>query len=196
MRILGLLGEEPSKVDLSKVVPRVDETSYRQNLEEIAKETQKDDIPLVFILLKDNPLQTELLDQGIERLSSHDYVAAISALKSVVDSENMFSDLARLYLAKAYEATGHPEIASNILTSQSQLSLTGGRPVRLDKDYNRIMREVANKYGVLVIDAGKVLDERPTDYVDFCHFNAAGHRKVGRLLAEQISQILVGHQSS
>src|SRR5215813_539175 len=100
LRILGLLGEEPRTVDLSKVVPRVDETSYRQNLEEIAKETRKDDIPLVFILLKDNPLQTELLDQGIERLSGHDYAAAISALKAAVESENMFSDLARLYLAK------------------------------------------------------------------------------------------------
>lgn len=51
-------------------------------------------------------------------------------------------------------------------------------------------REVAGQYHVDVVDAGRVLDESPADYYDACHFDANGHLKVGRLLAERISAIL------
>jgi hypothetical protein len=52
------------------------------------------------------------------------------------------------------------------------------------------MRQVANDYAVELVDGANVLDEHPLVYIDFCHFNVDGHRRVGELLARRISQIL------
>jgi len=43
--------------------------------------------------------------------------------------------------------------------------------------------------GVPVVDAGRALDARPSTYVDFCHFDAAGQRQVALLLAAEISHL-------
>jgi lysophospholipase L1-like esterase len=185
----GIVPKPSDMIDVSKVFPRVDEESYRHNLEEIAKETARNHVPLIFILLKDNPLEADFLNGGIERFTNGDLPGAAVLLEKAVTRENTFSDLARLYLSKVLQAMGKEGEAETVLFSRDQWSLTGGRPVKLDRDYNRIMQEVAAQYGVRVVDARKVLDEEPGDYVDFCHFNAAGHRKVGQLLAEAISEL-------
>ena len=58
------------------------------------------------------------------------------------------------------------------------------------------MRQVASDHAVELVDAAKVLDEHPYDYIDLCHFNVDGHRRVGELLASRISQILSGRKTS
>ncbi len=181
-----------SQVDLSSTVPRVDEESYRRNLEAIVDVTSRTGIPLVFILLKDNPFQTEALDLGLERLAAHDREGAIVSLQAAVEQDNTFSDLARLHLAEAYVSAGQLTEASEARQTVHQRAIAGGRPVRRDRDYNRIMLEVAAAHGVPVVDGGRALDQRPGDYIDFCHFNAAGHRKIGELLAAQITTSLSG----
>ena len=185
----GIVVEVPKQIDVSKVVPRVTEENYRRNLEEIARQTSQNHIPLVFILLKDNPLETDFLNRGIEKLSSGDPAGAAVILSKAVVRDNTFSDLARLYLSKALRAVGRNEEAEKVLISPMLRDMTGGRPVRLDRDYNRIMEEVAAQYGVAIVDPRKAIDEEPGDYVDFCHFNAGAHHKVATLLAQQLSQL-------
>ncbi len=187
---------DASEVDLATAVPRVDEDDYRRNLQAMAQDTRRLGIPLLFILLKDNPIETEVLDLGIERLSRGDVDGAIETLTAAVQHNNAFSDLARLYLARAYEAAGRAAEAITARRAMHQRTLAGGRPLRRDRDYNRIMREVAAEHGVPVVDGGAVLDERPADYVDFCHFNAAAHKKLGELLARQIVASLREHRHS
>jgi len=183
-----------TQIDLGSVMPRVDEDSYRHNLAAMAEETQQQHVPLVFLLLKDNPLQTELLNTGVAQLSAGDTHAAVTTLQLAVDVDNTFSDEARIYLAQALDSIGRGDDAARARMTTYLRSLAGGRPVKLDREYNRIMREVGAQYGVPVVDAATVLDAHPSTYVDFCHFDAAGQRQVALLLAEQISH-LVGHNN-
>ena len=105
--------------------------------------------------------------------------------------DTMFSEVARLYLARAYEAKGDKAKAAEVAVSRSVYrSFSGGTLIRLDTDYNDIMREVAAGSHVALLDGAKVLEERPSAFIDFCHFNADGHRRLGEALAGRISEIL------
>jgi lysophospholipase L1-like esterase len=190
MRRAGVLNGDTVVRDVSTLVPRVDERHYRDNLVALVKETRAAGVPIVFVLLRDNPAETEYLNLGVDLLEQGATEEAVSKLKTAVELDNMFSDLARLYLSRAYRAEGRETDARNVLMHAVERSLTGGRPVRLDRDYNRIMTDVASEYDVPVIDGASVLAEHPGDFVDFCHFNASGHRRVAELLAREITQVL------
>jgi lysophospholipase L1-like esterase len=193
MREVGLLPRsryEVTEVHVDTVKPRVDEDAYRHNLCQIAEQTKRLGIPLLFLLLKDNPLESYHLKEGIKNLTRSDDTA-IAYLTVAVKERNTFSDLARIYLAKAYQAKGNTGKAAEVVISRRlSRSLHGELPVRLETVYNDIMRQVASDYAVELVDAAKVLDEHPYDYIDSCHFNVDGHLRVGELLASRISQIL------
>jgi lysophospholipase L1-like esterase len=192
MREVGLLPRsmyDVTEVHVDTAQPRVDEDAYRRNLCQIAEETKRLGIPLLFLLLKDNPLESYHLKEGIENLTRSDEMA-IAHLTVAVNARNAFSDLARISLAKVYQARGNTEKAAEIAISRPFVrTLHGEHPVRLDTVYNDIMRQVASDYTVELVDAAKVLDEHPYDYIDACHFNVDGHHRVGELLASRISQI-------
>ncbi len=178
--------------------PRVSEEAYRRNLSQIAEEAKRLDIPVLFLLLKDNPLESYHLKEGIKSLEgvagTKSEAMAIVHLAVAVETTNMFTDLARLYLAKAYQAQGNEAKAGKALISPFPFrSLQGGRPIRLDTTYNDIMRQVASTYGAELVDATKMQDEHPDAYIDFCHFNEEGHRRVAELLASRISHLLSAH---
>jgi len=191
MRRLGVAPGPDIETDVRGLEPRVDETSYRQNLSEIAADAKRLGIPVLFVLLRDDPLLSEHLKKGVGRFEKGDYDAAIAYLDSALWSHPMFRDLARVYLAKVYEAQGEDSKAAKAATTSSiYRSFTGGTLVRLDTDYNEIMREVAADNGVAVVDGAAVLEERPSVFVDFCHFNPNGHRRLAELLAGRISDLL------
>jgi lysophospholipase L1-like esterase len=187
MSSLGLV-PDVRKVRLDALKPRVDEEHYRMNLAEMAQTTRRLGIPLIFVSLNDNPVASAHLWKGINSLNKSDYNAAIEYLRVVVASKSMFADLGRIYLARVYAAKHDKGRATEILQSDSFLSLHGGRFIRLDTTYNDIMKNVAADYGVEVVDGAAALDDR--DYIDFCHFDVDGHRKLGKLLAERISRVL------
>lgn len=68
---------------IDELRPRVDELHYRENLTAIVDLTKRAGIPLVFVLLRDNPLQSGYLNHGIERLAKAEYEAAIGRLQRV-----------------------------------------------------------------------------------------------------------------
>jgi lysophospholipase L1-like esterase len=183
---------QKSNVRLDTLSPRVEELSYRRNLSWIAEEAKRRNIPVVFVLLKDNPLWTDHLRKGIESFRRSNYEMAIAYLNSVVAARNPFSDLARLYLAKVYTTKGDMEKALKVVIPRNTFrDFDGGYPIRLDSAYNDIMRQVAREHNAVIVDAGKALDEHPYEYIDACHFNADGHRRVGQLLAEQLRGLLL-----
>jgi lysophospholipase L1-like esterase len=68
--------------------------------------------------------------------------------------------------------------------------LLGGRPIRLDSEYNAIMKQVAAQYDVDLVDAASVLEKDPYVFIDFVHFDSAGHRKVAELLAPDLAKVM------
>src|SRR5262249_27518612 len=75
MTAIALLPRPVTEVRVDAVKPRVDEDAYRWNLSHIAEETKRLGIPLIFLLLKDNPIEAHDLKEGIENLTRSDKMA-------------------------------------------------------------------------------------------------------------------------
>jgi lysophospholipase L1-like esterase len=191
LRSAGLVPSPTTRVDVAGLVPRVDEESYRRNLAGIAELAHRAGVPLVFVALNDNPLQSDHLNRGIAALERKDQDAALAYLTSASASHRMFSNLARIYLAQVLTARGDVAKAKSALAGgELYRSFSGGTVIRRDRVYNDIMRQVARATGVIVVEAGAALDKRPSVYTDFCHFNAEGHRIVADLLAPRVAAAL------
>ncbi len=196
LRKLGWLRDDQAgseKLDLGTLRSRVPPESYRANLTEMVELTRARNIQLVFILLKDNPALSGYLREGIEALERGDHDQAIDRLSAAVELENGFSDLARLYLSRAYEAIGEHQLAVDVRTLDWRIdSSLGGRPIYLDTDYNRIMTEVAEQHSVPLVDAGSILNTLRDIYSDAVHPNERGHRIIADLLYEELASCCLG----
>jgi lysophospholipase L1-like esterase len=181
---------ENETVRLDKLPSRVDPASYRENLVRMVEVARSRNIRVMFLLLKDNPVQTHYLTSAIELLDKSQFRTAAEYLKVTDYSQPWFSSLARLYMAKIYRLQGRTEEADTLLTVTPTRSLHGGSPIYLDKEYNEIMKDVAQEYEVAVVDAARALEKSPSDYVDFCHFNTEGHRKIAHLLHARLEKLL------
>jgi lysophospholipase L1-like esterase len=187
----GLVPPPTMRVDVAGLVPRVEEESYRRNLTTIAEHAHRAGVPLVFVALNDNPLQTDHLNRGIAALERNDQEAALAYLTSASASHRMFSNLARIYLAQVLTARGDAaRVKSTLASGELYRSFSGGTVIRRDSAYNDIMRQVARATGAIVVEAGAALDQRPSVYIDYCHFNAEGHRIVADLLAPRVAAVL------
>ena len=109
-----------------------------------------------------------------------------------MNMENWFSDLAKKYLAIVLEHRGATEEAA--LTASLTLpawKLThGGRPLRLDDEYNAIMRAVASKHGAAMVEAGQALARDASLYLDLAHPDERGHRIVAGLVDAVLDDLL------
>ncbi|HKQ26943.1 MAG TPA: SGNH/GDSL hydrolase family protein [Burkholderiales bacterium] len=187
----GLVPARPTRVDVAGLVPRVDEESYRRNLTSIAEHAHRAGVPVVFVALNDNPLQSDHLNRGIAALERKDQDAALAYLTSASASHRMFSNLARIYLAQVFTARGDAAKARSTLANGDLFrSFSGGTVVRRDSAYNDIMRQVARATGATVVEAGAALNKRPSVYTDYSHFNTEGHRIVADLLAPRVAALL------
>jgi lysophospholipase L1-like esterase len=191
LQLAGLVPLPTTRVDVAGLVPRVDEESYRRNLTSIAEHAHRAGVPLVFMALNDNPLQSDHLNRGIAALERNDQEAALVYLTSASASHRMFSNLARVYLAKVLTARGDAARAKSALAGGDLYrSFSGGTVIRRDSAYNDIMRQVARTTGAIVVEAGAALDKRPSVYIDYCHFNPEGHGIVADLLAVRVAAML------
>lgn len=177
------------KVRVADLIPRVAPENYRENLTKIARWAMQRDVPLIFMLLGDNPIQTTHLRRGIRRIADGKFRSAIDDLKVAMRFGN-FEALARRYLVEAYENLGLATEADEVGRMAVYIQRDGGQSIYLDDDYHRIMRDVAAEYGAALIDARAVLDLNPGDYIDFCHFDETGHSRVANLLYETLRTMI------
>jgi hypothetical protein len=107
-------------------------------------------------------------------------------LRIAVNLDNWFSDLARKYLADILEQRGATEEARAIATIAlpAWTHTHGGRPLYLDSEYNDIMRTVGREYGTMVVEAGALLAQDPSMYLDLCHPDERGHRMIAMLIKQ------------
>ena len=190
LRLIKSSGDGSMTVDARTAPTRVSPDQYRTNLERIARFCQERQVPLVFIALQDNPAHSEHLRTGITHLNNGRYEQAETELRIAMNLDNWFSDLARKYLAVVLEhrgATAEATLTAS-LTLPSWKLTHGGRPLRLDSEYNDIMRAVAREYGAVVVEAGQILAKDASLYLDLCHPDERGHH----IVATMVNDILDG----
>jgi lysophospholipase L1-like esterase len=199
MSKVGLLksGDETDLlIDLRRARTRVSPEQYRQNLERIARFCQERHVPLVFVVFQDNPTHSEHLRAGIAHLNNGRYEQAETELRVAVTMDNWFSDLARKYLAVVLEQRGTSEEATSVATISLPASRMthGGKPIRLDTEYNEIVRAVAREYGTTVVEAGQALARDASLYLDLAHPDERGHRLIAKLLNHALDDLLHASQ--
>lgn len=181
---VGLL-PPASRVDVEMRRPRVDEAHYRDNLAAMITGARQTGAQVVLLVLGDNPIASYHLRQGVAALAN-DPELAVGHLEVALTSTPAHRELARLYLIRAYRATGRTDRIARLL--RSTRAPEGYRMIRFDTDYQAIMREVGAAHGVEVVEGAAAL--RPEQYVDVCHFNAAGHAAVAAALAPGLATTL------
>ena len=103
--------------------------------------------------------------------------------------DNVFSDLARVYLNRIHSGKGD-HVASVIPYQSLFHTMNGGHPLYPDFIYSQIAAEESKKCDVDLVDAGSVLNDEVWVYRDCCHFSEQGHRRVASLLVPHIRNIL------
>ena len=203
LRAVGLVDAPPTSTvtdleDIRILPARVPPEQYRENLVKIAQVAQERHIPIIFLVLGDNPNQTAHLRNGITFLNQSQYDSAINELRIAVGEKNNFSMLAQKYLALAYERTGRLAEAKEVLRAKQPavVGLHGATPVYLDVEYQQIMRTVANEYGIKLVEGSHALENDPSIYLDFCHPNEVGHTIIGHLLYDAVKDILNNQKSA
>jgi lysophospholipase L1-like esterase len=195
MSMFGMVNSGPrlgTSIDVRMAHVRVSPARYKQNLKNIARLCKEHNVPLVFVVLQDNPAHTEHLRHGVSALSEKRYEIAEHQLRIAVNLDNWFSDLARRYLAGVLEQQGATEDAQEIagITLPAWSHTHGGRPLYLDSEYNEIMRAVAREEGATVVEAGLLLAQDPSMYLDLCHPDERGHRLIATLLKPVVEALL------
>ncbi len=177
--------------DLRTVAPRVSPEQYKANLARMARLCRERGIPLVFVVLRDNPVQTAYLDVGVDLFRRGLLDAAEQNLKVVARSQGWFTALGKKYLVQLYQGRGE-SAAADVAAQESVVNLMNGdKPIHLDWEYNDIMRAVAAEFGVTLVEAGEAMRQDPSFYVDYCHFDERGHRLLAGMLKPVIDTLLV-----
>jgi lysophospholipase L1-like esterase len=192
LHLLKSSGDGSMTVDARTAPTRVSPDQYRQNLERIARFCEERHVPLVFVAFQDNPAHSEHLRAGIDHLNAGRQDQAEAELRIAVNMENWFSDLARKYLAVVLEQRGATEEATITasLTLPAWKLTHGGRPLRLDSEYNDIARAVARRHGASLVEAGQVLAQDASLYLDLAHPDERGHRIVATLVNTALDSLL------
>lgn len=201
---LGVTGDEElaarnrfKNINISNLRARVSPDNYRRNLEDIIKLSRTKNIHVVFLILNDNPFEKEYLTKGIELFNNQKYDLAIEKFIIAYRFNNFFSVLAQQYLEKTYRKLGLTEEANRYSVLEMPINHQhGGRAIYLDTEYNQIMRDVAIRYNIETIEAGKVLDKNPSNYLDVCHPDENGNREIAFLLSRSINRLLNKRGSS
>lgn len=181
--------------DLRMLKVRVPPDKYRENLVKMALMAKAHDIPIIFLLLNDNPLETQYLNRGLEFFEKAQYDLAVREFMIGARTINYSSDLARKFLANVYEKqNASDDIRKVVRINQPNVSLHGGRVLYRDAEYNEIMRDVAREYGSMVVEAGRVLNEDPSLYLDNCHLDERGHRIIANLLHAAVQDLMAKRQ--
>ena len=187
----GLLKHElpAGTTDVRHLEARVPPQEYRENLRKFAEYGRAHNVPVVFLLLKDNPYFTRQIRRGIEYREAGDSERAARAFTQGL-TNRVSGTLSRKYLALMYQNMGETEKADAIGRIDRQLEpIDGLTPIYLDTEYNSIMLEVGKEYGVTVVNAGPTLHADTKVYIDICHPDEVGHARIAELVLNAIKVV-------
>jgi lysophospholipase L1-like esterase len=181
-------------------------SNFQNNVERMVSIAMHRDIPIVFLVKAQNPKARNLMwteshairldspakqtewerryGDAVEKLQKSQYREAIGVLQEIQQRYGS-GNLLSLYLGRAYEALGaYP----NAILAYEQ---------RLSPDHlvlNQLLRNVASKYGVPVIDVYELLKENAKNqivgyedfFVDNVHMTLEGYELIGAALCRLI----------
>jgi lysophospholipase L1-like esterase len=191
MRRAGLIRPEPlpTDPDARTLQARVPPDKYRENLQKIAQYGKERNIPVIFLLLKDNPYYTEHIRRGLEFRQAGDYERALRSF-SLGLTNQISGTLSRKYLALTYEDMGALEKAKYAARVERQLEpIDGLHVIHLDSEYNKIMLEVGKEFGIKVVDPRAMLDAHPEQFIDLCHPDEVGHARIAGLMLQAVKEV-------
>ena len=190
MRRIGLVQPEPLlNTHINSLVARVPPERYRENLRKIAEYGRSRKIPVIFLLLKDNPLYSAQLRAGIAFRQDGQYEKAVRAF-SIALSHRGYDRLARKYLVQTYQSMGqHAKAAALEHIDAEPDNMDGAYPIYLDTDYNEIMVEVAREFGIKLVDARPMLDAMPEVFIDINHPDEVGHARIAEMLLKALEEV-------
>lgn len=172
-------------VTVDRLCARVPPDEFRRNLCDFAEISRRRQIPLVFLLLVDNPAVTAHLNQAVDLIQAGGHEMAIGILDQGRRVEGWYTALASKYLAQALEETGRLDDSRRAKVLRTvYTSFYGGQLLYRDIEYREIMIDVAERNACLVCDAAPVLGGHPEWYLDECHFGEQGHKAVAQMLAD------------
>lgn len=172
---------EPRPVDLGALTPRVPPEVFQRALGGIAERCRRAAVPVVFLLLGDDPERAATPDRIAALFAAGNEAGAARSLRAA----GAFGELARLRLAELYERRGEPgdaARAAELRRAEPRRSLHGGTVIRDQEEYAALTRAAARRHGVPVIDGARLLARHPEVYTDSCHFDARGHALLARRL--------------
>lgn len=178
----------PVVEDVRKLPVRVSPEHYRANLTNIIRLAGNWHASVIFLVLNDNPAYTEHLRRGIELFQRSNYGKAVRELQIALNLREPFTEVARKYLAMAYEKLGSVEEARR--TARLDNPHPAGKVLYTDTEYNDIMRTVGKQHGVKVVEAGRLLDEDASVYQDGVHPDVRGHRQIAELLHQAVNEVV------
>jgi lysophospholipase L1-like esterase len=189
MRKAGLVAAEPAiDMDVRSLEARVPPEKYRENLRKIAEYGRARRIPVIFLLLKDNPAYTAQIRAGIQYQENGQGKRAVRELTHGL-TNTITGTLARKYLVEMYEKQGATDIASAISHVEGFAAMDGAYPVYLDSDYHRIMTEVSREFALTTVDARPLLDQHVEWFIDACHPDETGHARIAELLLDAVARV-------
>ncbi len=174
------------KIDLRTTPVRVPIQEYTSNLEKMVEIAQTHKIPLIFLVLEDNPNITSYIRKGLELKEKGLLPEAIKVFKEVFTLYQRVTDLPRLLLAQSYEELGEREKANQIGRINPLIQLHGGTTLRTDTEYAQAMLNFTGRSYTYVYDARPILEEDPSVFFDVVHFNEDGHKRIAQGLYEFI----------
>jgi lysophospholipase L1-like esterase len=182
-----LRGQPGKDIRLDTLRPRVDAHAYRANLVNIARWARERGSSVFFILFGDSPNETALLQMGLRDFEQANYQAASKRFESLMHRpRTVFAQMGQLYLSRTYARMGRHEQAEKLLWTDGLYSVHGGHTIIPDTDYSRVMREVAEEYGIPLINAQSELEKTPRVFFDSNHFDVEGHEIVGNLVVDAL----------
>jgi len=189
MSRLGFTRPEPlPKIDVRNLEARVPPDLYRENLRLIAEYGRARDIPVIFIILEDNPYFADMVRIGLAYRERGDNTHAVRAF--TIGLTKPSAPLSRKYLAETYARMGMTEKADEVAHMEQQADTIGGfQPIYLDSMYNDLMIEVGRDMGVQVVDARPILDSSPDSFVDMSHPDELAQSKIAQLVLEAIRTV-------
>jgi hypothetical protein len=189
MSRLGITrSDPPRKIDIRDLVARVPPDHYRENLRKIAEYGQLHGIPVIFVVLKDNPYYSEMVRVGLGYRERGDNAHAVRAFR--IGLMGAAHTLSRRYLAETYDRTGQPDKAAEVARMELQADTIGGfAPIYLDSLYNDLMIDVGREMGAGIVDARAMLDANPELFLDMSHPDAVAQSGIAQLVLDAVKTV-------
>ena len=178
--------------DVRSLHVRVPVEAYRANMTALVEAAKQQNVPVVLLLLRDNPHETSRIASELRRLAAAGQWDEADRLLAKHD-EVLHPDfvIARAELARLYTAAGRPADADRVAFSSRFIPSLHGGPLLVEEDpYVAALLDVAAQTNTPLVDFGATLLERPELFTDDCHFNAQGNALLADALVPKLQRLL------